>query len=101
MIYLKFIFPQNYNFKPKIFGVIDYSVAILDLIWSLFIIIFLNFFLSHLSQKIFVGIILIFPVFLFSFTGVQGESLIYFLLYMLKFALKQKVFLYNKFNIKT
>ena len=29
---MKFIFPQNYNFKSKLFGVIDYSTAIFNVI---------------------------------------------------------------------
>ena len=29
---MKFIIPQNYNFKNKIFGIIDYSTAIFNII---------------------------------------------------------------------
>ena len=28
---MKFIIPQNYNFKSKIFGIIDYSTAFLNI----------------------------------------------------------------------
>ena len=28
---MKFIIPQNYNFKSKIFGIIDYSTAFLKI----------------------------------------------------------------------
>lgn len=31
---MKFIFPQNYDLNTKIFGIIDYSSAIVDLIWG-------------------------------------------------------------------
>ena len=32
--FLKFIFPQNYKFSTKIFGLIDYQTAILNCIWG-------------------------------------------------------------------
>ncbi len=39
---MKFIFPQNYNFKKnKLFGIIDYSSLIFNIIWDL-IIFFIN-----------------------------------------------------------
>ena len=31
---MKFIFPQNYCFKNKLFGIIDYSTLILNIIWD-------------------------------------------------------------------
>ena len=41
---MKFIFPQNYNFKNKLFGVIEYSTIFLNLIWDLIVFIFINLF---------------------------------------------------------
>ena len=35
---MKFIVPQNYNFKSKILGFIDYTTAFVNIIW--FIIVF-------------------------------------------------------------
>ena len=40
---MKFIFPQNYNFKNKLFGFLDYSTIFLNLIWFLFIFLFTSF----------------------------------------------------------
>ena len=34
---MKFIFPQNYNFKSKLFGTIDYNIIFINLIWDLFV----------------------------------------------------------------
>ena len=34
---MKFIFPQNYNFKNKLFGIIDYTNLFLNIIWNFFI----------------------------------------------------------------
>lgn len=92
---MKFIFPQNYNFNSKIFGLIEYSAAILDLIWGGIVFIIINIFIKTLSTKIFTFIILFLPVLIFSAVGVQGESLIYYLTYMFKYLIKQKIYLYN------
>lgn len=93
---MKFIFPQNYNFNTKLLGIIDYSVAIVDLIWGVMVVFIVNLLIRSLSIKIFLSIILIFPIVIFSIAGVDGENLLYFLSYILKYFLKQKLYLYEK-----
>ena len=93
---MKFIFPQNYNLSPKIFGIIEYSAAIVDLVWAGLVFLIINFLIKSLSIKIFIFIILVFPVAIFSIVGVNGENLLYFLSYMIKYFIKQKVYLYDK-----
>ena len=51
---MKFIFPQNYNFKNKLFGVIEYSTIFLNLIWDLIIFIFVNLFHNLNIKNIFI-----------------------------------------------
>ena len=92
---MKFIFPQNYNFKNNLFGVIEYSTIILNLIWDLFIFIFINIF-NNLNIKIFLFFIFCFPLFLFSITGFNGESIIYVIKYIFNFLIKQKIYLFKK-----
>ena len=46
---MKFIFPKNYNFKNKLFGIIDYSSLFLNFIWIFFIFFIINFFLINLK----------------------------------------------------
>ena len=41
---MKFIFPQNYNFKPKLFGFIEYSTIFLNIFWDMFIFFFIHIF---------------------------------------------------------
>ena len=74
---MKFIFPQNYNFKSKLFGVIDYSTAIFNVIWYVCIYLILNLFIHDWNIKIFLLISLCFPVTLLSIIGFNGEPLIY------------------------
>ena len=64
---MKFIFPQNYNFKNKLFGVIEYSTIFLNLIWDLIIFIFVNLF-HNLNIKIFLFFIFCFPLLLCTLT---------------------------------
>lgn len=94
---MKFIFPQNYNFKSKLFGIIDYGTIFLNLFWDLFVFIFVNFF-NNINIKIFLFLIFSFPLFLFSFSGFNGENFLYVIKYIFKFLVKQKLLFFQKNN---
>lgn len=89
---MKFIFPQNYDFKNKILGIIDYSTALANVIWYVFVFLIVNLFCYSLELKIFLFIFLCFPFFLISVTGFNGENVIYVLKYFLKFSFKPKIY---------
>ena len=93
---MKFIFPQNYNFKNKLFGVLDYSTLLINVLWDGFIFLLINLLFQDLSFKIFIFIIFCFPLLLISFSGINGENIIYIFSYMIKFIFEQKLFLYKK-----
>ena len=93
---MKFIIPQNYNFKPKLFGIIEYSTAFLNLIWYIVIFCIINFFSISLIMKIFIFIIFCFPILIFSIVGFNHEKIVYVLVYLYKYASSQKIYLYNK-----
>ena len=95
---MKFIFPQNYTFKNKIFGFIDYSVAIINIIWALLIGGLLHICIQDINVKVIVFILFCFPVFLLSISGIHGENIIYVFIYMFKFFVRQKLFFYAKTN---
>lgn len=94
---MKFIIPQNYNFKNKLFGIIDYSTAFFNIIWYSIIFIIVNLIFRDLNIKIFLLISLCFPITLFSIVGFNGEPIVYVLKYVIKFFLKPKLYLYKKF----
>ena len=94
--YLKFIFPKNYDFKNKLFGVLDYSTIFINFIWCGIVFIFINLFFNILSLRIFLFILFCFPFLLISISGFNGESFVYVFQYILSFLLKQKLFLYFK-----
>ncbi len=93
---MKFIFPQNYDFKNKIFGIIDYSTAIINVIWFCLLLIIVNIIFNDLNIKIFLLIIFCFPVILFSYSGFNGENIVYVFIYMINFMKKQKKYFYSK-----
>lgn len=92
---MKFIFPQNFNFKNKIFGIIDYPTAIFNVAYFLFIYTIFNLFMSSLTLKIFFIIIFYFPIFLISVIDFNHENILYFLWYMIKFMIRPKIYLYK------
>lgn len=95
---MKFIFPQNYDFKNKLFGIIDYSTAFVNLLWYAFVFIFINLIFKDLTLKIFIFVVLCFPLLLFSFAGFHGENILYLFSYLAHFLMKPKLFLYKKSN---
>ncbi len=94
---MKFIIPQNYNFKNKIFGILDYSTAFLNLFWYTLNFIILNLFFNNWNIKIFLLISLCLPLTLFSLVGFNGESVVYVLKYVIKYLLRPKLYLFKKF----
>ena len=49
---MKFIFPQNYAFKNKLFGFIDYSTLVLNLVWDAFIFCLLDILIPNIRGTI-------------------------------------------------
>lgn len=93
---MKFIFPKNYNFKSKLFGFIDYTTAIIDLVLGILIFFLTNLLFTNINIKIYFFVGLFFPILLFSILGVQKESFFNVLFYIIKFFKNQNVYLYKK-----
>jgi hypothetical protein len=93
---MHFIFPKNYNFKPKLLGFIEYSTAILDAIVGLIIYGFVNLIFTNISIKIYVFVSMFLPVLLISILGINRESFISVFTYMFKFIKNQTIYLYKR-----
>lgn len=93
---MHFIFPKNYNFKPKLLGFIEYSTAILDTIVGVILYFLVNLFFNNINLKIYVFISLFFPILLISILGVNKENIIFVFRYFLKFMKNQNIYLYQK-----
>ena len=94
---MKFIIPQNYDFKSKLFGIIDYSTAIFNIVWYVIIFFILNFIFKSWNIKIFLFISLSFPITIFSIVGFNGEPLLLVLKYILKYCFRPKIYLFKKY----
>ena len=92
---MKFIFPQNYQFKNKLLGMIDYSTAIFDVIWCI-LIYCMTIPFSDFSTKCTIFIIFCLPVLLISLVGIQRENFLYVAYYFIKFLYHRKIYLYKK-----
>ena len=92
---MKFIFPTNYNFKNKLFGVIDYPTLIFNIIYFLIIFSFINLIFKSINLKIIFITILYFPIFLFSIVGFNHENILYSIFYIVKFIFMPKIYLYK------
>lgn len=93
---MKFIFPQNYHFKNKILGIIDYTTAFVNILWYVLVFAFVHFIFHSLQIKIIIFILFCFPLFLFSLSGFHGENILSVFIYMFLFLIKQKLYFYNK-----
>ena len=98
MFFIKFIIPQNYKFKNKILGLIDYSTAIINLIWALLVFFILKLLITSISVKIFIFSLLVFPIFLLSIISFNNETPIYVLKYLINYFKRPKVYLFYKNN---
>ena len=94
---MNFIIPQNYNFKNKLLGIIDYSTAFFNIIWYVIFFIIINTLFNNWNIKIFLLISLCFPITLFSIIGFNGEPFVYVFKYILKYIFRPKLYLYKKY----
>ena len=95
---MKFIIPQNYNFKNKILGILDYQTAIFIVIWCSITFGLLHIFIKNWDIKIFLFISLSFPIILFSIVGLNGESIVYVLKYILKYLIRPNYIYIKSFD---
>ena len=63
---MKFIFPQNYHFHTKLFGLLDYPTAILNFCWWIIMFLITKILPFPLLDKLIFFIITCFPLFLIS-----------------------------------
>ena len=93
---MRFIFPQNYKFNKKIFGLIDAQTAVISAIWAGIMYLLVNFIFKSLYIKIFSFIVTVFPVIIFSIVGFNGENIVNVVIYMVKFMMRRRIMFYSK-----
>lgn len=93
---MKFIFPKNYTFKSKLLGFIDYSTAILNIIFIFILYNILHIFISNTIDLIPVFIPFYIPFFLITILNNQKENFIDVSKYLIKYLISPKLYLYEK-----
>lgn len=93
---MNFIVPKNYKFKPKLFGLINYQIAILDSILAGILYIILKYISISITLKLYFFIALFLPIIIFSIVGANSENIVSVLIYILKFYSKPNLYLYKK-----
>ncbi len=93
---MKFVIPQNYKFKNKILGIIDYPTAVFNVLWNLVIYFFLKNMSLSISIRIFIFSTLSFPILLLTIIGFNNESPIYTIRYIFRYLIRPKVYLFKK-----
>lgn len=91
-----FIIPQNFNFKNKFLGIIDYStLTFLAINYCITYFIISNIFFS-INAKILIFILINGPITLLSIVGCYHENIVYVLSYIIKFFINRHLYLYRK-----
>ena len=93
---MKFIFPQNYNLKNKFLGFLDYSTLLVNLIWIYFIFNLSSIFSLSLYMRLSIVIIFCLPLVLFSIVGMNNENILQVIIYLIKYILKPKLYIFYK-----
>lgn len=93
---MNFIFPQNYNFKNKLFGFMDYLTAIFNIIWALIVFLIVNIINFPINIKIGMFIVFYLPLLLFSVFGFNNENILDVLTYLFKFIARRRVYFFSK-----
>lgn len=71
---MQFVFPSNYNFKNKLFGLIDYTTAVINIIWYIFVYCLINLIFDDINVKILFFSILCVPFLIFSIINNRNEK---------------------------
>lgn len=97
MILIKFIFPQNYKYKNKLFGIIDYQSLIFNIIWDFIIFLLSSLFSFSITMKVILFSILCLPILIITIIGFNHENIIYAIIYIIRFYRKNKIYIYKKY----
>lgn len=92
----EFVFPQNYDIKPKILGIIEVETLFIYIMIVVLTYFITSFLTENIILKIQILIITLLPPLILMVNGIKGESLIYVVKYMIKYFFKKKVYLYQK-----
>lgn len=91
-----FIIPQNYKYKNRILGIIDYPTAVLNIIWNLILYLIIRNIPIAITSRIFIFSALSFPILLLTIFGFNNESPLFTIKYIIRYLVRPKVYLFDK-----
>lgn len=93
---VKYIIPKNYDFKPKLFGIIEYKLGVfVSALILILILIFKNINIAAI-MKLQIIITIVAPIIMLGTIGVRGEKFFDIFKLLLSYYLKPKVYFYTK-----
>jgi hypothetical protein len=92
---MKFLFPENYNFKNKLFGILDYPTAIFNVIYFLILLSLFNLLIKNINLKLFLLVLFYSPILFFSILTLNNESFLRVMTYIFKYFFNPKIYLYK------
>ena len=93
---IEYIIPKNYDIKPKILGVIEQEALVLFIIINLLLFLILNNIINNMFILVEIMIIIALPQEIILIFFINGESILYFINYLVLYIFKEKVYLYEK-----
>lgn len=97
---IKYIIPKNYDFQPKLFGIIEYKLGVFLTTLILILIILLHNLELMAITKLQIIIIVIVPILIIGTVGIRGENFFDIFKLLLSYYLKPKVYFYFKVGLK-
>ena len=80
----------------KIFGFIDYITALFDLIIGIILFTIIHLIFKNIMMEIYIFIIIFIPILLFSILESSGENIVIYIICIIKFINKRKIYFYEK-----
>lgn len=92
----EFVFPMNYKKKERFLGIIDYKTLFVIILLSVGEFLLLRNLSLSIQIKIGIFIVTVGFVSILILVGVNGENMLEFFGFLIKFLVKEKVYLYRK-----
>lgn len=94
---MKFIFPKNYKYNSKLFGMIDYVTAIVVSIIGIILYLMTGIFTKNIFTRIYIFLILFFPIILLVILLCRSENIVMYIIKIGSFLKRRGIYLYNKY----
>lgn len=94
-----YIIYRNFDTKPKLLGIFNYQTIIISIVLVAPIIYFISISNMIFSTKLYVSLIILFPIVLLNFIFSNVDNMFISFFHILKYYLSPKIYLYSKTNL--